>query len=332
MSNSNITLMRHICAVLVIVSHLNWLQGDMYDPFRRLGLYAVAVFFGLSGFLLTRSLCRKNDVVGFIRNRFLRIFPGFTFILFITAFIFAPIVQSRNFKRVSFPGSENLEYFFYNLSTEIVKPTIGKSLGNLPVQNWNPSLWTISYEIMCYLGLLILYLLFKQKLNFAVFTVTFTSIISWAVVGIFDLVIPMRIHLLLYYLSFFTLGCTFYFLNLEKRKFIAQVSFVFLTFIYFLPYRSPIEYFERKDFLIGILLVPISLYICNTLKVEIRFRNDYSYGLYIFGAPVTQIFLSFRLDRHVNEFGLYASIILTTFFCAYVSWHLVESKAMLLKI
>lgn len=165
-NNSNITLMRFICAALVIFSHLNWLRGNLEDPYRRLGLYAVAVFFGLSGFLLTSSLTKKNDPVAFVKNRFLRIFPGLIFVLFVTSFIFAPIVQSWNLKRLFFPGIDNLIYIFFNATTVFAKPSIGKSLENAPVESWNPSLWTISYEILCYLVLLIFYMIYKRKLNF----------------------------------------------------------------------------------------------------------------------------------------------------------------------
>ena len=98
-----------------------------------------------------------------------------------------------------------------------------------------------------------------------------------------------------------------------------------------MPYRDPIQYFERKDFLIGILLVPISLFICNNEKVKTNIRNDYSYGMYIFGAPVTQLCIAFELNRRINEYFFYILILLFTFICAFFSWHLVEKKALRLK-
>ena len=76
-------LFRFALAALVIVSHCYPLGGFGRDPLEvvtagrlSLGLFAVAMFFVLSGFLITRSASRTS-AIRFLWHRFLRIFPGY---------------------------------------------------------------------------------------------------------------------------------------------------------------------------------------------------------------------------------------------------------------
>jgi len=45
-SYNRITLIRLLCAIIVLVPHLDWIAVNPTDNFRRLGLYAVAIFLG----------------------------------------------------------------------------------------------------------------------------------------------------------------------------------------------------------------------------------------------------------------------------------------------
>jgi hypothetical protein len=91
-------LFRFALAALVIVSHCYPLGGFGRDPLEvvtagrlSLGLFAVAMFFVLSGFLITRSASRTS-AVRFLWHRFLRIFPGYWVCLVVCAFILAPMI------------------------------------------------------------------------------------------------------------------------------------------------------------------------------------------------------------------------------------------------
>jgi peptidoglycan/LPS O-acetylase OafA/YrhL len=155
--NNRITLTRFICSILVLGSHLDWIAGNPTDNFRSLGLYAVAIFFGLSGFLLTDSILRNGADVNFIRNRVLRIFPGFIGVLVFTGLFFAPlhhIIKVREFDYVF--TQDNIFYVFRNITSFILQPDINQSLESSNVSNWNPPLWTLSYELLCYFFLFIL--------------------------------------------------------------------------------------------------------------------------------------------------------------------------------
>src|SRR5271165_7335160 len=92
--NNSIGFLRFLFAGAVIWSHSFGLGGFGIDPVQRYsggtetaGTLAVAGFFFLSGFLITRSYGTSGSIVAFMWHRFLRIFPGFWVCLAICAFV-----------------------------------------------------------------------------------------------------------------------------------------------------------------------------------------------------------------------------------------------------
>jgi len=87
---------RLVLASLVIVDHAFPLSGNGADPFwgythgqESLGGFAVAGFFVVSGFLISRS-AMSVDFLGFLWRRILRIFPAFWLVLVVTVAVVAP--------------------------------------------------------------------------------------------------------------------------------------------------------------------------------------------------------------------------------------------------
>lgn len=58
-------------------------------------------FFTLSGYLISASYDRLPDVLHFVRNRLLRIFPGFWVCLLVTGFLIAPAIVYLNDHQLS---------------------------------------------------------------------------------------------------------------------------------------------------------------------------------------------------------------------------------------
>src|SRR3979490_139763 len=70
-----------LAAAMVVLAHHSWwgVNDTLYrysHEFVHLGLFAVIVFFCISGFLVTRGLVRTRDIIRFGVNRALRILPA----------------------------------------------------------------------------------------------------------------------------------------------------------------------------------------------------------------------------------------------------------------
>ena len=179
-ANNRMTSVRLLCAMMVLFSHLDWIAGNPTDSFRRLGLYAVAIFFGLSGFLLTDTLFRNGATYAFIRNRILRIFPGFIGVLFFTSFLFAPLYEAIKLKEFSyFFTVENILYILNNITTYSLQADINGSLVDGSVNLWNPPLWTLSYELLCYFSLFIFFKILGQRSKSALLVITPTFLCTY---------------------------------------------------------------------------------------------------------------------------------------------------------
>lgn len=330
--NNRITLIRLICAIAVMISHLDWIAGNPTDRFRRLGLYAVAIFFGLSGFLLTDSILRSGANANFIRNRLLRIFPGFIGVLLLTSLLFAPlyhIIETKHFTYVL--TKDNIFYIFRNLTTYILQFDINGSLKGSNVQDWNPPLWTLSYELLCYLILLTLIKVLGTRYISIIASLLSAFIAIYLLAGFSVIQIPGRINMLIYYNCFFFLG-SFLYLKKVHERFNLLIVFIFAPLISFLiPRKSEAFYFDNRDFLLGLFLIPLSLFLSFNPKASTKLRNDYSFGIYIYSAPISQL-LILKFNAMRQNWIIYAiSTLAVTLTFSWISWHLIEKPALKFK-
>lgn len=155
---NNFDLVRLIAAASVILSHgFSIATGvDAEEPLAvatafSLGQHAVNVFFFLSGLLVTASLARSSELVDFAVSRFLRIFPGLLVCVLATVFVVGPVVGSLDLADyLSAPGT-----YIYGLAT------LSLSTGNAPLPGVfetlpkagqvNIPLWTLKYEVIVYM-------------------------------------------------------------------------------------------------------------------------------------------------------------------------------------
>src|SRR5438046_3104147 len=127
------------------------------------------MFFVLSGFLIARSAADSPSIGRFLWHRFLRVFPGYWVCLVMCACVFAPLmawVESGSLMRVfSLPWNSPQSFLLNNagvlhlngFSIEGVvmfRPnSIAGVLRHNPIPGvLNGSLWTLPYEVGCYLA------------------------------------------------------------------------------------------------------------------------------------------------------------------------------------
>jgi len=331
--SNRITLIRLLCAVAVVLSHLDWFAGNDSDPFRHLGMYSVAIFFGLSGFLLTDSISRKQLSFDFIRDRFFRIYPGYLVNLICICLLFSPLYQIIVMREFAYHITvDNLYYFFANISTVSYQTDINDNLKSSSVPIWNPPLWTLSYEITCYF----LLFLFVRILNtnffkFLLFFIPILILGYFSIILFFREVLDERISFSIYYSSFFFLGSLLYRYRVDQNKRNIFIISLVLVISVLIPSVDYMEFFGFKDFMIGLALIPFSLFLAFNPKSNFVMRNDYSYGVYIYSAPVTQTLILIFPDLRTNWFIMAITCSLGSLFFAFFSWHFVEKPSLRFK-
>jgi peptidoglycan/LPS O-acetylase OafA/YrhL len=120
-------------------------------------LFSVGVdgFFALSGFLITSSWLRDPHVRDYLIARALRILPGYYLCLVVTAFIIAPIsvaIQGGSPMRLLLSAAP-IEYVLKNSALVQLQFDVRGTPSDIPfVGMWNGSLWSLIWEVMCYLA------------------------------------------------------------------------------------------------------------------------------------------------------------------------------------
>ena len=159
---NNFDQIRLVAALAVLLSHsfeitrgagsfepLTFLTGGQMG----LGYAAILVFFCLSGFLLVHSAQRDAHPGRFLKNRALRLFPALVVVVAATSLFLGPILSTMG------AGT----YFASPAVWEYLLPLgpLGAYSGlpgvfeNLPAAGKvNQPLWTLKYEIACYLALI----------------------------------------------------------------------------------------------------------------------------------------------------------------------------------
>ncbi len=322
---------RLFAALSVIFSHAYFVAGSEGDePFFRLlgpqnilGLYGVFTFFGISGFLLARSLDRDSGIVQFVINRVLRIYPGFIFCVLVTALLIGPAITELPWLRYL----ERPELAAY-VKTAL---TCMCDMGGLPgvyvshgadkhLAVVNGSLWSLSFEVLSYLLLAGLWLALRNVravglclAALTVATIAFPSLIDRGFAGV------------AYTLPYFAGGVVMYAVyrrfGLDGR--IAAgcaVAFLICCFVGI----------QRQAFAIfGTYLV---VYFGTRPNIGSRIAaraGDLSYGIYLFGWPVEQLVK--QQTGTTSPALLMALALPLVLAAAAVSCHLVERPALRLK-
>lgn len=329
--DNSLNLFRLILAFLVLFAHAYYIVGRSDSPGfngENLGGWAVAGFFVLSGFLITRSRARSS-AADFLLHRVARIFPAFFVVLILTAFVFAPLsalIEQGSLSGIWTTPITPLEYVWGNLRLFVEHYTIGNTLLTVPYpQAWNGSLWTLFYEFACYLVIFILagFVWFRRSLTLAA-SLWLVAVVIWAnsaaitrLGGAESLVLLSRL------LPYFLAGAVVY-LTIERfglRPLLGWVAIpvagVVMTFV-------PVIGGQLAAPAIAYALLYLSTVIPQPGWVA---RNDVSYGFYVYAWPIQQ--MTALLGGTEWPFAIYVAVTAAvTIVFAWLSWNFVERPVM----
>lgn len=165
MGSNNFDSLRILAAVAVVFSHSFALSygGEakfqpLYDLSRgqtQLGSLAVLVFFVISGYLITWSFQRRPSAGRFLMARALRIYPALFVVLLLTATVLGPAITDRA-ASAYFSEPAVAWYIPNNISLFNMQFRLPGVFDQNPSRVVNGSLWTLQYEVMMYLVILVL--------------------------------------------------------------------------------------------------------------------------------------------------------------------------------
>lgn len=279
-----------------------------------LGEFAVDSFFVLSGFLIVKSWQTKPDWIIFLKNRILRICPGFIAASLVCAFLIGPVAGNADYH-----SQLSIRDFLFGIVL-LKPPVLPPVFENSYYPLINGSMWTITYEFRCYLIVMFFGLAggFRYKLGWLVLTALASAAY---LAGQFQ--ISERLAFLdnnnLRFLMLFGLGGTYweYFRNYSPR---ASLSLTALVVFVCLLFIQPLAHFASGLFW-GFALLGFA----NSHSSRLDFFNslpDVSYGVYLYAWPVTKLIILQQPD--ITVFKLTLITVLASLLLGILSWYIVE--------
>ena len=334
---NNFDLIRLFCALQVATTHTAsnfFLDSPIFNQLLIfLGYFpGVPIFFFISGYLIYQSYENIKNIKLFFKNRVLRIYPALYFCFFLTllSLFLTGYLQSQ---KISI--SDFLFWIFTSLTFfQFFNPDFLRQYGLGVI---NGSLWTITVELQFYILTPVIFYGFKYyKKMTALFMILL--IILNLVNSIFNT--RSNIPLKLFDVSFipwfymFVFGAYVSSCSLIRTIILSINSIIYLILFIFLYYLS-----MKLNLGIGNRINPICYLIlcCFVLKIaytkpdlsyKILNGNDISYGIYIFHAPIINLFLFIDITNSTQSYIL---VIICTIALGIFSWIFIEKPFLNLK-
>lgn len=335
--DNHFDMLRLFAALLVIFSH-SYAIADIpnAEPLlargtnTSLGGLAVYIFFIISGYLITQSLLRSQNLKTYFIKRALRIFPALWAVTILTVFLIGPLLTALP------PGEYFTSpdtYLYLKRLALFIRPN-DTMPGVFPGESVNGALWTIPYEFIMYVAIagwqIIQRILFKQQLN---------------AINILLIVIPAfilghlpwqhympdfladksdQLHVLGKFVYYYFIGALLNFIpqqHLQKpAAFIIGAILMGLSYI-LMPLFFPIA--------LAISLPGIVLYLAF-MPIQIKNpEHDLSYGIYLWGMLAQQVLIYYFEFHNLLLYNFAAMI--TAAAIAFFSWKYIEAPALKLK-
>jgi len=289
-------------------------------PFRFFPAAIIPIFFALSGFLVTGSLGRTR-LHQFVTLRFIRLIPALAVEIALSALLVGLV-----FTRLPIPqylSSGSFYAYFLNIVGDIHFYLPGVFEDNPFPRMVNGQLWTIPYELECYLALILL----------AVSTATRRRLAFIAIVAALSVALTVRV-LHGHPISPFT--------RVPGRVLV----FCFLAAVSLYLYRDTIPYsgvlgaisavsaavslqIPDASYLAAFPVAYLTVWIGLMRPPAIPF-GDLSYGVYLFHWPIQQSIVHMVPSIHAWWLLMLLSLPPSAI-CAWLSWNLIEKPILLRK-
>ncbi|WP_195905925.1 acyltransferase family protein [Parafrankia discariae] len=339
------------CTVIIVHGIAFGGYSTRIGPDYDIAAMAVDGFFVISGFLIVRSRIRCRTTARYLWHRAVRILPAFWVCQLVVAFVVAPLgwLYMRGTLAGYLTASPHgpISYVLHNLTPRMSFFDIAGTPSGVPFPPadsgmpalWNGNLWTLWWEVLCYLGVAAL-AVFSLLRGRVVLTVLGAVLAVLALIRL-D---PGRTAQLLgpvfesgygRFAPLFLSGAllSVYAERIPCSRILAAASAVMVGIAYYDPGTALRTISEPSgNYLLGAL--PMA-YLCVWLAIRLPFQGfgtkvDLSYGVYIYGSPVQQLAAVYGLYK-MGPFPYVISTLAVTFLLATASWFAVESRALSLR-
>lgn len=332
--DNSFNFLRLTLATLVLISHSYlYLSGSSSgEPLtaltgRSLGEYAVQTFFILSGVMVAQSLHRSRSIVDFATARLLRIFPGLIVCVLLTALILGPLVSPLALSAY-FSDARLPLYIAKTMSLSTGMAPLPEVFTDNPISGAvNTSLWTLKYEVICYIvlaGIGMLGLFERRRAGMtAVALAVFVAVIFYAPPA--DPAGYTFHDTLRYFAVFFGTGVLAYLVR--DRLALSAVWIAPLLMIFAATRFGPLAELGSALFL-GYAALWASTKTFGPMRAICN-RIDLSYGVYIYAGPAQLALIHLIPGVPPMILSLLGFLIAAP--AAALSWVLVERPSMSLR-
>jgi len=292
---------------------------------RPFTLSKVPMFFALSGFLVAGSAMRTRQLTRFLGLRLLRILPALFVEVFLSAVILGGVFTELPLRE--YFTSSGFWSYFYNIIGYVhyFLPGVWEHSQGTPVVNGN--LWTLPYEFESYVlmsALMILGIVYRPKLFTALFVaVTIPLLVANSFYGYGITPAHLGGRVMVYY---FATGLLIY---LWRYRIIFHET----TFVVCGAISYWLMMYTTTVYIYPLLLAYVTIYIglFPFPQFKLLKSGDYSYGIYLYGYPVTRALIEAVPALRGNlALASLSAITLSCVFAAF-SWHAIEKHFLKLK-
>ncbi len=325
-NRNNFDVIRHFAALTVIYMHCALFSGAS----EVWGAFGVPVFFFLSGLLVSQSFETSSSVKNFLWRRFLRIYPAAVVVILVCALVMGPMVTVFTYRDYF-----TSPVFWKNISSVFLvriyfdlPGVFQHSLLGTPV---NSCLWTLPLEIKMYLFTLAWGLIGFRKKNLLLALVVLLLIIIGANCSVqVQAFLRQKLYLASFKIAPYTSVVPLYLLGMlsysYRKKIVVKPYWFFVALLLLLLLKNFSFFSYLFHSCIAVITLGFAVFTVKWLpKTALPF--DFSYGLYLYGFPVEQLFLHYAYPS-INGFSLFLLVVLTTLILAFLSWHFVEKRAL----
>ncbi len=319
------TPLRLIFALLVLAGHVFMvaLRDVAAEPFLffeyKASYLAVNLFFIASGFMVTKSILSRGDMIEFGTARILRIYPALTVHVLFVMFVMGPFVTNMPlgefFAHKDFWTQPFKVLSFYQ--TDMILPG---ALTTNDEQIGSAALWTLRYELLAYMGTAAAFAfgLLRRKWMLIAQFIAFSGV--WVIAhmtGAFDS-LPASVQSILRFGMAYGLGAAIF--AYRRNISLNILGIPILGLIAALFHGTPA--FEVVVNMWLAYIIFWAAYVKIPRLRRLQGMSDLSYGIYIYHWCILQ-WLFYKMP-FLSVAQLFTLTVIATLIVALLSWNLIE--------